>query len=192
VTRAAAGHGPLPDGRGSDERGRGDNQRGDVRIRLATPEDLGAINEIYNDYVPRSTCTFQTEPETPEGRRRWFDAHGTDHPVLVAERGGEIVGWGSINPFKPRRAYRMTVDDSIYIRHDCHRQGIGRLLLSDLIERAASLGYHTMLAGIAADQPASIVLRQRLRFVQCAHLREVGFKSGRWIDVLYFQRMLAR
>src|SRR5262245_57858093 len=106
-------------------------------IRLATQADLPAINEIYNYYVLRSTCTYQLESETLEARQAWFAKHPSDkYPVTVAELDGEVVGWGSLSKFRDRAAYDLTVEASVYIRHDHHRRGIGRTLLVDLIERA--------------------------------------------------------
>src|SRR5580698_2909726 len=110
-------------------------------IRVATESDLVAINDIYNYYVPRSTCTYQEQPETMESRRRWFDNHGEKHPVTVAVANGQVIGWGSLSPFRERSAYRYTVENSVYIHHEHHRRGIGALLLEDLIVRSRSLGH---------------------------------------------------
>lgn len=160
-------------------------------IRQATACDLDAVNAIYNHYVLKSTTTYQTEPETAEERRAWFEARGPVHPVTVAEAGGEILGWGSLSPFHPRAAYHRTVENSIYVRHDALRRGVGRALLADLIERATDLGHHTIIAGIDTEQTGSIAIHARFGFVEVAQLREVGFKFGRWLDVVYMQRMLS-
>ncbi len=162
----------------------------DTVIRPATARDLDAIHAIYNYYVQHSTCTYQTEPESSEDRRVWFDCHGPEHPVVVAESAGEILGWGSLSPFQRRAAYRHTVENSVYVRHDAQRRGIGSNVLNHLIERAKQIGHHTILAGIDAEQTASVTLHAKHQFVQVAHLRQVGFKFGRWLDVLYMQRML--
>ena len=159
-------------------------------VRLAAQADLASINEIYNYYVLNSTCTYQEEPSTQAEREVWFIAHGPQHPVTVAEIDGEIVGWASLSPFHPRSAYRRTVENSIYVRHDRQRQGIGAALLTDCIERARSLGHHTIIAGIDLEQAASVSIHQRAGFEQVAHLKQVGFKLGRWLDVVYLQKML--
>lgn len=161
-----------------------------ISIRPATVSDLGAINAIYNHFVLHSTCTYQEEPSSSEERAAWFAAHGPKHPVTVAERDGEIVGWGSLSKFHPRSAYGRTVENSIYVRHDLHRQGIGVALLSDLVERAKAAGHHTILALIDTEQQGSIVLHEKLGFVEVGRLRQVGFKFGRWLDVVYLQRMV--
>jgi phosphinothricin acetyltransferase len=159
-------------------------------IRLAAASDLRAINDIYNHYVARSTCTYQTEPETMGDRAKWFAAHGPAHPITVTERDGEIVGWASLSPFHRRAAYRHSVENSIYVRHDLHKQGLGSALLKDLIDRARTAGHHTIIALIDASQPGSIALHDRFGFTNVAHLKEVGHKFDRWLDVVYMQLML--
>lgn len=159
-------------------------------VRLATAADLPAINAIYNHFVLCSTCTYQTEPSTAAEREAWFTAHGPQHPITVAEVDGEVLAWASLSRFHARAAYSRTVENSVYVRHDCHRRGMGSLLLADSIGRARSLGHHTIIAGIDAEQTASIELHRRHGFIDVARLREVGFKLGRWLDVVYLQRML--
>ena len=159
-------------------------------IRLARAADLPAINSIYNHYVLHSTCTYQEEPSTADEREAWFAGHGPLHPVTVAEVEGELVGWGSLSRFHARSAYRHTVENSVYVRHDLHRRGIGRVLLADLIERARGARHHTIMALIDADQPASVALHRAFGFEPAAHLKEVGFKFGQWRDVVYMQRMV--
>jgi len=161
-----------------------------IEIRLATPADLEAINDIYNHYVACSTCTYQEEPETMESRRAWFASHRERHPITVAVMDGGIVGWGSLSPFRERSAYRYTVENSVYVSPAHQRRGIGRALLVDLIERARTLGHHSIIAGIDAEQTGSIALHAALGFRDVADLREVGFKFGRWLHVRYLQLML--
>jgi L-amino acid N-acyltransferase YncA len=162
----------------------------ETTIRLARVEDLPTINAIYNHYVLHSTCTYQEEPSTSEERAAWFAAHGPRHPITIAEIDGEVVGWGSLSRFHPRSAYGRTVENSVYVRHDLHRRGIGRVLLADLIDRAQSIGHHTILALIDADQAGSVALHRAMAFEDVAHLKEVGFKFGRWLDVVYMQRIV--
>jgi L-amino acid N-acyltransferase YncA len=161
-----------------------------IQIRLATAPDLPAINEIYNHYVLHSTCTYQEEPSSAQEREKWFGAHGTNLPITVAVDGSEILGWASLSRFHVRSAYRNTIENSVYVRPELHRRGIGSILLGDSIERARDAGHHTILALIDADQKGSIALHLKHGFTQSAHLREVGFKFGRWLDVIYLQLML--
>jgi phosphinothricin acetyltransferase len=162
----------------------------EIAIRLATLADLDRINEIYNHYVLHSTCTYQTEPEPIEGRRKWFETHGELHPVTVAEENGRVVGWGSLSRFHARAAYGRTVENSVYVDPALHRRGIGRLLLLDLIERAQCLGHHTIVALIDAEQLPSIAIHEKLGFETAGRLKEVGYKFDRWLHVVYMQKLL--
>ena len=163
----------------------------DCRLRLATAADLPAINDIYNHYVFHSTCTYQTDPETLEAREAWFCDHSPDrYPVIVAETDSRVVGWGSLSKFRPRTAYAPTAEPSVYIDHEFLGRGLGRILLVDLIARAKAAGFHSLIGGSSADQPASIAVQESLGFVRVAHLKEVGYKFGKWLDVVYLQLML--
>jgi L-amino acid N-acyltransferase YncA len=160
-------------------------------LRLATAADLQAINDIYNHYVLCSTCTYQLEPEPLEGRKAWFAAHSPEkYPVTVAEIEGAVVGWGSLSKFRDRAAYDGSVEASIYIHHGYHRRGLGRTLLVDLIARARAAGFHTLIGGCSADQTASLALQESLGFTRVAHFKEVGYKFGQWLDVIFLQLML--
>ena len=162
-----------------------------ANVRLATASDLPAINDIYNHYVLHCTCTYQTEPETLAARRAWFEEHSPDRfPVIVAEIHSRIVGWGSLSRFRPRAAYFPTAEPSVYIDREFLGRGLGRVLLVDLIARARAAGFHSLIGGSSADQPASIALQESLGFTRVAHLKEVGCKFGRWLDVVYLQLML--
>jgi L-amino acid N-acyltransferase YncA len=160
-------------------------------IRLATESDLVAINDIYNHYVLHSTCTYQEEPEPLDSRRRWFSHHGEKHPVIVATADSQVVGWGSLSPYNERSAYRHTVENSIYIHHQHLRRGVGSLLLQELIVRCCSLGHRIIIAGIDGEQKASVALHTKFRFEKVGHLKKVGFKFGRWLDVIYMELSLA-
>jgi L-amino acid N-acyltransferase len=159
-------------------------------IRLARRDDLDAINDIYNHYVMHSTCTYQEIPEPLDNRRVWFDRHGPQHPVTVAEDRGTVVAWGSLSPYHTRSAYRFTVENSVYVHHAHHRRGIGGALLRDLIARARGAGHRSIVAGIDADQHASVALHAAHGFVTAGRVKEVGYKFHRWLDVVYMQLML--
>lgn len=163
-----------------------------VHLRPANLDDLPAINDIYNHYVRHSTCTYQEAEETPASRRAWFERHGPAHPVIVAVADGQVVGWGSLSPYHARSAYRFTAENSVYVRHDSLRCGIGTALLTELINHARRLGYHSIIAGIDSNQPGSIAAHQRIGFIHAGVIRQVGFKFGRWLDVCYMQLLLAQ
>lgn len=159
-------------------------------LRPANVADLPAINAIYNHYVEHSTCTYQTVPSTEQERRDWFDAHGPEHPVIVAEENGSIIGWGSLSRFHSRQAYWHSVEDSIYLHHEQQGKGLGSLVLGELLRLAKEIGHHTVLSGIDADQAGSIALHAKFGFETVSRLKEVGHKHGRWLDVLWMQKML--
>jgi len=162
----------------------------EFKIRPAVQGDLARINEIYNHYVLSSTCSFQTSPESLESRTAWFESHGVSHPVLVADRGGLVLGWAAVSPYKSREAYRYTGEVAVYVDQEHHRQGIGRSLLGALIARAQEEGFRSLIAAIAAEQGPSLELHQSLGFQEIGRLAEAGYKFGRWLDVIHLQLML--
>jgi phosphinothricin acetyltransferase len=159
-------------------------------IRLATRADAGDINGIQNHYVVHSTATFLTDPLTLEQRLAWLESRSQAHPVIVAEAEGSVVGWGSLEVFRSRPAYRHTAEFSIYVHPERHRRGFGRALLADLITRARALGHHTLVGGCCSESTAVIALLEASGFSRVAHFREVGRKFERWLDVVFLQRLL--
>jgi len=140
--------------------------------------------------VLHDTCTYQTEPDSLVEREAWLARHGQAHPVLVAEQGGEVLAWGALSAFHPRAGYRFSVEDSLYVRHDQQRRGIGKALLAELLEAARGLGHHTVIALISAEKVGSIALHEGFGFTRTANLREVGYKFQTWLDVAFLQLML--
>lgn len=162
----------------------------DITLRLATEADLPAINDIYNHYVGFCTCTYQETPEPIEGRRAWFARHGEKHPVVVALIDDEIVGWGSLSTFHERSAFRFTVEDSIYVKESAQGRGVGRTLIYDLIDRAKQAGHRNIIALIDSLQTGSLTLHERAGFERVGHLKRVGIKFGKWLDMIYMQKPL--
>lgn len=165
-------------------------QHADLHIRPATTGDLPAINAIFNHYVAHSTCTYQLTARTLADRQAWFAQHGAGHPAIVAVLAGEVAGWGSLSPFRSGEAYAHTVEDSVYVHPDRQRQGIGSRLLAELIARATAIGHHTIIAGIDREQTGSMALHARHGFVEAGHLHQVGFKFGRWLDVVFMEKTI--
>ena len=160
-------------------------------VRLAERRDAGAIRTIYNLEVGESTVTFDLVPRTLDEQVDWIDAHSGAHPAVVAaDEAGEVVGFGSLSPFKERPAYSPTVEDSVYVRRDRRGQGIGRLLLDRLLRLAVDHGFHSVMARIVGNHEASIALHVACAFELVGTEREVGRKFGRWLDVVEMQRML--
>jgi phosphinothricin acetyltransferase len=160
-------------------------------IRLARSADLASINDIYNHYVSRSTCTYQEESETIASRQAWFERHGPEHPVTVAEVEGVVIAWGSLSTYNVRSAYRFTVENSVYVHNQHQRRGIGDAILADLVARARAIGHRTIIAGIDASQAGSVALHAKHGFIKVGELKAVGYKFDRWLDVIYMQLMLA-
>jgi L-amino acid N-acyltransferase len=159
-------------------------------IRLATADDLGAVNAIYNHYVPISTTTYDDEPMTLEERRQSFESRQPIHPLTVAIRDGAVVGYGSLHSFRAKRGYRFVVENSVYVHPDHHGQGIGSAILADLINRARALGLHAIVAGIDAEQTASVALHAKHGFQEVARFPEIGYKFGRRLDVVFMELIL--
>jgi L-amino acid N-acyltransferase len=162
-------------------------------IRPAVRADCPAILEIYNEAVLTTTATYDYEPRTLQHRLEWFDAHEqAGLPVFVAEVSegggpGRVAGWASLNRFHDRPGYRFTVENSIYIEAASRGRGLGGLLLGELVRAARAGGYHSVIAVIDAANEASIRLHARHGFRPVAHFPEVGFKFGRWLDVVDMQ-----
>ena len=162
-----------------------------IEIGEATEADLPAMLAINNLAVAETTANWNYGPASLDSRKAWFagmTARGD--PVLVARRGGELAGYAYWGPFRPADGYRHTVENSVYVRGDLHGQGIGRLLMLELIGRARAKGLHVIVAGIGAENTGSIAFHARLGFVQYARLPQVGAKFGRWMDLVLMQLML--
>ncbi len=161
-------------------------------IRPSTDADLPAITAIYAHHVLHGTGTFETEcPDQTEMARRRHDVLGKGLPWLVAERDGQVLGYAYANHFRPRRAYRFCLEDSIYLAPAAQGQGLGRLLLSELIARCQALGARQMLAVIGDSANAgSIGVHRALGFEHTGVLKASGWKFDRWLDVVLMQRAL--
>ena len=162
----------------------------DYTLRQATEADQRAILDIYNDAVLRTMATFDLEPRTWEEQQRWSDEHRPPYRVLVAAVGDTVAGWGSLSPFRAKPGYRFTAQDSLYVHEGFRRRGIGTALLDLLIESAHQGGFHSIMALIDGGNAVSIDLHERFGFRHVGTFPEVGFKFGRWLDVVHMQKML--
>jgi phosphinothricin acetyltransferase len=161
-------------------------------LRPATLADIPAITAIYAHAVKYGTATFETEPPgEPEMADRFRTITTGGFPYLVAESGGAVRGYAYASLYRVRIAYRYTVENSVYVVPDCHRQGIGRALLDQLVSQAGSLGFRQMIAVIGdSAQTASIGLHRAAGFEMVGTFTAVGFKFGRWLDTVLMQRTL--
>ncbi|MEW1842048.1 N-acetyltransferase family protein [Nonomuraea angiospora] len=161
-------------------------------IRPAVLADLDAVAEIYAYYVSRTVITFEeTPPTVAEWRQRLDDLAGRGLPFLVADLDGEVAGYAYAGPWRPKPAYRHTVEDSIYLAPDQTGRGLGGMLLDPLLTRCAQAGMRQMVAVIAdTGSAASTALHKRFGFAHAGRLNGVGYKHGRWIDTELMQRAL--
>jgi phosphinothricin acetyltransferase len=162
----------------------------ELLIRDAVESDLPAVLAIYNREVLAGNAMWDLEERTPQEQQAWFEAHQPPYCVIVAIEDGELVGWGSLSRYHPRPGYRFTVEDTVYVRPEWQRRGIGRALLEELLARARSAGFHTVLGKISADNEASIALHRACGFVEAGRERQLGFKFGRWLDLVTMQLVL--
>lgn len=162
-----------------------------MHVRLATLDDAEALRAIYNLEVLTSTVTFDLVPRTIDEQREWLRARSGAHVVLVAEDDdGHLTGFASLSPYRDRPAYSTTVEDSVYVHREHQGQGVGRLLLSELVDRAGQHGFHAVMGRIVGGHEASIGLHRALGFTEVGTEREIGRKFGRWLDVVVMQKLL--
>lgn len=161
-------------------------------IRDATAADIPQIQQIYAHHVLASTATFEdTPPTVEEMARRLDDIQSQGLPWLVAEHEGRILGYCYAAPYRPRPAYRYTIEDSVYLADGESGKGIGRTLLATLIERCEQGPWRQMIAVIAGTQnQSSIALHRNLGFAHVGTQPETGYKFSQWIDVVFMQRAL--
>jgi phosphinothricin acetyltransferase len=162
-----------------------------MKYRLATHDDAEEMRGIYNREVLGSTVTFDMVARSPEDQLAWMDEHSGAHPAVVAVDDLDvIVGFGSLSPYRPRPAYRTTVEDSVYVAPAAQGQGVGKGILSELVRLAGAHGFHTVMARIVGGHEASIAVHRACGFELIGVEREVGRKFGRWLDVVLMQRLI--
>ena len=161
------------------------------QVRLATAEDAEAICRIYNQGIEDRVATLETELRTPDERRQWLAGRSQRHPVIVAQTaGGEIAGWGSLNVFNARPAYRFVADFSVYVERAYRGKGVGRVLLSRLIELAREHGYHKLVLSAFPFNTGGMALYERMGFRTVGIYREQGQLDGKWVDTIVMEKLL--
>ncbi|MGW5350039.1 N-acetyltransferase family protein [Streptomyces sp. NPDC004031] len=166
----------------------------DVQVRAGTEADLAALTDIYNHYVRETPVTFDIDPITPDDRRPWLLSHPEDgpHRLLVAQpvEGGQVVGYATSSPYRPKAAYATSVETSIYLAPGAGGRGIGSLLYAALFEALADEDVHRAYAGVALPNQASIRIHERFGFQQVGVFQEVGRKFGTYHDVAWLEKRL--
>lgn len=161
-------------------------------VRTCLPDDMAHVRAIYGWNVEHGTGTFELDVPTVDDMRSRLDSVvSIGMPWVVAERDGSIIGFAYANSFRPRRAFRFCAEDSVYLAEDARGQGVGRLLLAELISRCTASGVTQMVAVIGdSNNAGSIGLHRALGFEHSGVLTAVGWKFGRWVDVVLMQRRL--
>lgn len=152
-----------------------------------------AILAIFNDAIASSTALYDYRPRAPESMVPWFATkRANEFPVIgLEDDAGTLLGFASYGTFRAWPAYKYSVEHSIYIQRDNRGRGLGRRLLQTLIDRAGERDVHVMMGGIDVDNAGSIALHRQLGFAHVGTVRQVGFKFGRWLDLAFYQRVLA-
>ena len=162
-----------------------------LAIRDAVEEDVPGILAIYNDVIATSTAVYRDDPASLDDRLEWFTARrAQSYPILVAADDSGILGFASYGDFRAWPGYRFSVEHTVHIRADERGRGVGTNLMQALIQRAIEQKKHVIIGGVDADNERSLQFHERLGFVRAAHLRQVGFKFGRWLDLVFVQRIL--
>jgi L-amino acid N-acyltransferase YncA len=159
-------------------------------VRPAAADDAAAICEIYNQGIEDRLATLETELRTPAERRQWIAARGPRHPVIVGEHERQVIGWGSLNVFNARPAYRHVADFSVYVERAWRGKGVGRVLLGRLVELARDLGYHKLVLSAFPFNTAGVALYERLGFRTVGVYKEQGLLDGNWVDTIIMERLL--
>jgi phosphinothricin acetyltransferase len=162
-----------------------------VTIRPAVQNDLPAVTDIYNEVLIHTTAIYRDIPATLEDRTLWWKAQQEKgYPVLVAEEDGVIRGFASFGDFRTWPGYRFTVEGTIHLAPAARRKGIGTHLLQELIAAARANGKHMLIAGVDSENIASLHFLEKAGFDRTAHLREVGYKFNRFLDLVLLQYRL--
>jgi L-amino acid N-acyltransferase YncA len=167
-------------------------EAGRLRLRAATADDAAAIAAIYAPYVEGSIVSFETEAPDAATMRGRIEAGGDLYPWLAAvDEGGMLAGYAYASPFRPRPAYRYTVETTVYVRHGLHRRGVGSLVYRPLLAILEAQGFTQAFGAITLPNDASVALHERLGFVRAGTYAKVGWKQDGWWDVGLWQRALA-
>jgi phosphinothricin acetyltransferase len=160
-------------------------------VSAAARTQLPEILDIYNEVIRNSTAVFSDVEVTLEDREAWFDAKcAAGFPVVVATDPSGVVGFGTFGDFRTWPGYRYSVEHTVHVRADRRGRGVGRSLVQALLQEAARMQKHVMIAGIDAQNVTSIALHEKLGFRVAGELKEVAFKFGRWLDLKFMQRLI--
>ncbi|WP_445658727.1 GNAT family N-acetyltransferase [Achromobacter sp. NCFB-sbj8-Ac1-l] len=162
-------------------------------VHCTEERHAAAMLAIFNHAILNSTALYDYKPRPPEAMSGWFETKRKHaFPVLgLEDESGKLLGFASYGTFRAWPAYKYSVEHSIYIHDACRGQGLGRRLLTELIEEARARDVHTMVGGIDTTNRASIALHERLGFQPGGVIREVAYKFGNWLDLAFYQKVLS-
>ncbi len=157
------------------------------------PSYAGEITDIFNEVILNSTALYEYQPRTLAQVQAWLQQKSRDnYPVIgIVDSGNHLLGMGTFGSFRDRPAYKYSIEHSIYIHKDHQGKGLGKLLLAEIIKRATDQQYHCLVAGIDAENRSSIRLHELFGFAYCGKVRQAGYKFGRWLDLTFYQLLLA-
>lgn len=162
-----------------------------MMLRQARLEDLPEILAIFNFHIEHTTVIYHYKTKSLTEMQAWFnEKKQSNFPVLVTEENGKVTGYGTYGQFRPHEAYQYCVEHSVYVSPKWQGKGIGKQLILELIAIAKKENYHTMVAGIDAENKFSIEFHKKLGFTQVGYLKEVGHKFERWLDLVFLQLIL--
>jgi len=163
----------------------------DIQLRPFAWADVPAITAIYRHYVETTAITFDTEPPDELAMAEKFGhLQQLGHPLIVAEAAGRVLGYAYASTYRPRPAYRFTCEDSIYIHPEATGRGLGKAMLTELLDLSKAFGFKQMIAVITADTDNSIRIHEKFGFRHVGRYEAVGFKFDRWLDIVHLQKAL--
>ncbi|MEM6843121.1 MAG: N-acetyltransferase family protein [Bacteroidota bacterium] len=163
----------------------------EVVVRNAETKDVDRILEIVNHEILNSTVIYEYKERTLTQQLEWFEQkQANGFPVIVAEYGGRVVGFGTYGTFRARPAYQFTVEHSVYVSHEFRANGVGKQLLTKLIELAKENGFHVMIAGVDSSNQQSFEFHKKFGFEEVGTFKEVGYKFDKWLDIRFLQLTL--
>lgn len=162
-------------------------------IECTADRHAAAMLAIFNEAIVKSTALYDYKPRTAEMMQAWFETKAKGNFPVIGVEGddGELMGFASFGTFRAWPAYKYSVEHSVYVDARFRGRGVGRRLLEEVIEAARARDFHVLIGGIDASNTASIALHERLGFTHCGTIRQVGFKFGRWLDLAFYQLILA-
>jgi len=161
-------------------------------IRPAVENDLNSLLEIYNYAILNTTAIYTYHVQTLADRKVWFDKKNEDQfPVLVFEENGRVLGFATFGPFRAWPAYKYTVEHSVYVHYDAWNHGVGTALLKEIIKIADERKFATLVSGIDSSNETSLKLHQKLGFDYSGTIQKAGFKFGKWLDLVFYQKILS-